>query len=348
MNRKINILHLEDDPFDSELIENEIRNGGIEFEYHRVDTKESFIGEIESIKYDLILADYKLPAFNGAAALEISRKLCPDIPFVVISGTLGDDIAVEMVKNGATDYVLKQRLIRLVPVIERAIHENDERMKRRNAESLIRQSLREKEILLKEIHHRVKNNLQIISSIIKLQASYSNDSTTKEICKDLQTRVMAMALIHQKLYQTESLSKIDFKDYLQKLVSQLVSVYRLSQQVISVNLDLDNLQLDVDTAVPCGMLISEIVSNSLKHAFPNGSSGKIAIKVNKENGFYLLNIKDNGIGLQHDNNKQSTHHLGMQLIKSLTAQLAGSINISSNGGTEYRIKFFDPSYPRRV
>jgi len=93
-----------------------------------------------------------------------------------------------------------------------------------------------------------------------------------------------MALIHQKLYQTESLSKIDFKDYLQKLVSQLVNVYRLSQQVISLNLELDNLELDVDTAVPCGMLISEIVSNSLKHAFPNGNNGEISIKVDKLDG----------------------------------------------------------------
>ncbi|RPI16702.1 MAG: response regulator [Ignavibacteriae bacterium] len=348
MNKKINILHLEDDPFDSELIESEMRTGGIDFDYTQVDTKVSFIDAIKNEKFDLILADYKLPTFNGSEALKLAQEICPDIPFIIISGTLGDDIAVEMVKNGATDYVLKQRLLRLVPVIERAILESEEKLKRKNAENLIRQSLRDKEILLKEIHHRVKNNLQIISSIIKLQASYSTDPHTKDICKDLQTRVMAMALIHQKLYQTESLSKIDFKDYLQKLVFQLVNVYRLSEQQIFVNLNLENLELDVDTAVPCGMLISEIVSNSLKHAFPNGNNGEISIKVDKQESYYMLNVKDNGIGLPNDKDLTSAHSLGMQLIKSLTAQLAGTLNIKTNHGTEYNIKFFDSAYQKRM
>jgi len=137
MDRKICILHLEDDPFDSELIENEIRNGKVDFDYHRVETRESFIEAVKNNKYDLILADYRLPAFDGGEALGIAQNICPDLPFIVISGTLGDDIAVEMVKKGATDYVLKQRLVRLVPAIERAIHENDERIKRKKAESLI-------------------------------------------------------------------------------------------------------------------------------------------------------------------------------------------------------------------
>jgi len=203
----------------------------------------------------------------------------------------------------------------------------------------IQASLAEKEVLLKEIHHRVKNNLQIISSLLSLQSGYIEDQQTLGILKTGENRVASMALIHEQLYQSEDLAKIDLVDYIQNLVANLFSSYDVNSQQINLHLNIGNILLCLDVAIPCGLIINELISNSLKHAFPNSKKGNIYIEMYTINEQYCLNIRDDGVGLPQYIDPNNTDSLGLQIVAALTQQLEGSLKINSNNGTEFQIKF---------
>jgi len=206
------------------------------------------------------------------------------------------------------------------------------------AQEITRTSLHEKEVLLKEIHHRVKNNLQIISSLLNLQSGTSHDNSSA--FKESQSRIKSMALIHEKLYQSESLSHIDFSGYVASLTSYLVRSYSLSPNV-TMEMDIQGISLDVDKAIPCGLIINELVSNSLKYAFPEQRKGLIRINMIKNEGSYLLIISDNGTGLPIGMDFRNTTSLGLQLVNTLTDQIEGNIELVPGIGTAYRISFKD-------
>ncbi|WP_377474964.1 MAG: PAS domain S-box protein [Microcoleus anatoxicus] len=211
---------------------------------------------------------------------------------------------------------------------------------RKRSDFQLRASLKEKEVLLKEIHHRVKNNLQVISSLLKLQAGYIDDENVQSLFTESYNRVRSMALIHEKLYQTSNLAKIDAADYIRNLVDNLFRSYNISTQKIDLCLKVDKILLDVDTAVPCGLIINEIVSNALKYAFNNQKCGEISIHfIKKDRDYLLLSIKDNGKGLPPDFNLEESESLGLQLVVNLTEQLEGTLNYGSNGGTCFKILF---------
>ena len=209
----------------------------------------------------------------------------------------------------------------------------------------IQHSLKEKDVLLKEIHHRVKNNLQIIISLLNLQSGYIKDESTLKAVKDGQLRVRSMALVHEKFYQADDLTEINFGDYIEKLCHYLFQAYGDKTDRIRVRLDTEPIGLDMDTAMPCGLLINEIVSNSYKYAFPGGVSGEIAISFRRLEGKIALTIKDNGVGLPADFEVETSETLGMQLIQALTGQLDGSISLIREGGTGFTIIF---QYPRHT
>jgi len=212
---------------------------------------------------------------------------------------------------------------------------------RKKAEEEINNSLKEKEILLREIHHRVKNNMQIISSLLKLQSGYTDERKYRDIFKDCQNRIASMALIHEKLYQSVELTKIDLDDYIRNLVNSLFQSYDISKGTITLNIDIEKVSLGIDLATPCGLIISELVSNSLKHAFPNGREGgiKVAFRQTDENTFELT-VNDNGIGIPEDMDFRKTESLGLSLFTMLVEdQLEGEISLDRSKGTEFRIKF---------
>jgi PAS domain S-box-containing protein len=211
---------------------------------------------------------------------------------------------------------------------------------RKQAEEKIQASLVEKEVLLKEIYHRVKNNLQVISSILNLQSEYIKDQQDLEIFKQSQQRINSMALIHEKLYQSEDLAKINFSEYIQNLVASLFSYYEFSTDEISSIIDIDNIFIGLDTAIPCGLIVNELVSNSLKYAFPKGKSGEICVRLIAEyDNIFTLSVSDNGIGLPINFDLKKTTTLGLQLVESLTNQLSGYIKVVSNSGVDFRITF---------
>ena len=219
---------------------------------------------------------------------------------------------------------------------------------RKQTESLIQASLLEKETLLKEIHHRVKNNLQIISSLLRLQSRQIKDQWTLELFKESQNRVQAMALIHEKLYQSSNLAHIDFQEYITTLVEHLCRSYDIHQPAITIKINVEPVPLPIDTAIPCGLIINELVSNSLKYAFPGNQGGEICVNlqfgvspcnapVDKER--FILTISDNGIGLPEDLDFRNTGSLGLQLVCRLAKQIGVSLELNRSQGTEFKFAF---------
>lgn len=469
---------LEDMDTDAELIQREMKRGEIDFLVTRVLNKPSFEKAFDSFKPDLILSDYSLPAYDGISALEYVRKHDSEIPFIFVTGAMGEEWAIETFKRGATDYVLKDKLSRLVPVIKRALEEVIKQSELRNAElalyesekkyrqlvdnslagifiaqdliikfcnqrfaelfgykkasdlynksikefvkdsswgtvrtqlesketidnpemrydfegnhckgnhlvleaignfiiyngqpaiqgtviniterkqneTKLKNSLKEKNILIKEVHHRVKNNMQIIQSLLRLQAQYIQDEATKNAFQESQNRIYSLALVHEKLYCSDDFTFIDFKDYINSLISSLSLFYNTARNPISISTDIKDLNFSIDQAIPCGLIINELVTNAMKHAFPEDFQGKreIVIRAHKKHENILLSIIDNGIGLQKAHKEAKKESLGLNLITILTEdQLEGKVAFSSTRkGTTVDIEFpYDSDFEIKI
>lgn len=216
---------------------------------------------------------------------------------------------------------------------------------RKRIEEATKASLREKDILLREIHHRVKNNLQIIASLLKLQSALIENVEARGMFKMSHDRIRTMALIHEKLYQSKDLARIDFGAYIRSLGTHLLASYGVTPGDVRVATRADHVYLDINTAIPCGLIINELVSNALKHAFPRGRTGEIQIECHAtKDGLHTLQIEDNGIGFPPEVDFQNTETLGLQLVNTLVRQLEGSITLDTAAGTKYMITFAELKY----
>lgn len=529
--KKWHILILEDSVNEAESIERELRQAGMDCLALRVDSQNGFKKALKQSQPDIILADFKVPGFDGMTALKMARDLAPDVPFIFVSGSISEDKAIAALTLGAVDYIFKENLARLGPAVAMAMEdarlkrkkrESDKKLrchaqelqllsaaasafvhindlekiydylaevirgvsgadylmlstydedleavrpkkiagfepfqeiisrrfgvdqtqmtfflkdmrpddfsdfvsrrlvkvrdglyglsnrkmsrllcrtiekkldigaihtmgfswenrlfggltviikkggelrnhshievlinmaaiaiKRLLAEESLRRLLREKEVLLKEIHHRVKNNLQIISGLLTLQADRAGAKPLADIFQESQDRIRSIALIHEKIYQSENLSEIDFSEYLRLLTGNLFTSHGLTTGRITVVFKLTSINLNIDKAFPLALIVNELVTNSLKHAFPGGKSGEIRIELHEvgDKGsasrapMYELVVADNGIGLTAGFNLQSQKSLGMYLISILVKQLQATLAIESVQGAEFRIRF---------
>jgi two-component sensor histidine kinase len=204
----------------------------------------------------------------------------------------------------------------------------------------LRASLKEKDLLLKEVHHRVKNNMQVIYSLLNLQSGHIEDPQALSMFKESQNRVKSMAMIHEKLYKSEDLARINFADYLRSLTMDLSRSYRAGSDRIQLKIDAQDAFLGIDKAIPCGLITNELVSNSLKHAFPGDTKGEIHIELFRDdNGEFRLNVSDNGIGFPEGVDFRNTESLGLQLVNTLIEQLNGTIELDRSCGTAFKIIF---------
>ncbi len=218
---------------------------------------------------------------------------------------------------------------------------------KKKAQTQIKKSLQVKDMLLKEIHHRVKNNLMVISSLLNLQSRCIKDEASKSIFKDSQNRARSMAMIHELLYQSSDLKSINFGNYINKLTNELCSVYITDPNKIKLNMDIGDIMLDINTAIPLGLIVNELVSNSMKHAFPNNKQGKIDIKFNLDNGNYSMIVSDNGVGFPQDYNIENSDSLGLKIVNSLTEQIDGEIKIEISNGSKFILNFKEETYNNR-
>ncbi|AXV40487.1 sensor histidine kinase [Methanobacterium sp. BAmetb5] len=472
MGSNIRILILEDVPLDLELMEAELKRNNIDFISRCVEEEVEYRKEIEEFKPDIILADHSLPHFDGISAMYIARELVPEIPFIFVSGQMGEEFAVEMLKEGATDYVLKHNLSKLSHAVKRALKEAEEHRNKKEAEKAlieserrlhdlniyletiinaspfaiidlyldgrvkslwnpaaenifgwkktevmgkplpflddnrqpdyeeiienvisgefksdmelecakndgtliytmmatapllnvdnniqgvmatfadisglvlaekqIKASLEEKEVLLREIHHRVKNNLQIISSLMSLQSEYTQEPETLKMFQESKNRIRSMALIHEKLYQSKDMAHIDFGEYLKSLTKMLSSFHREKKDDVNVCLNCEDIFLEIDTAISLGLIVNELVSNCFKHAFPGSRKGNIEINLLMIGGKCKLEVVDDGVGLSGDFDLNHTKSLGLQIVQTLTMQLKGILEIDKENQTLFRVLF---------
>ncbi|MCP4136747.1 MAG: hypothetical protein GY754_37605 [bacterium] len=214
---------------------------------------------------------------------------------------------------------------------------------REESEKIMAESLKEKEVLLKEIHHRVKNNMQVISSLLALQADYIRDDYDRELFNESHNRIHTMALVHEKLYQSNNMASINFAEYIVELSENLFQFYHIDRSLIDFKVDVNNIFITIDTAIPCAQIINELISNSLKYAFPNNRQGLISISLLKKNienkEKHFLTVRDNGIGIPGTIDFEKTETLGMQMVMALARQLKGVVELNREDGTGFTITF---------
>lgn len=236
-------------------------------------------------------------------------------------------------------------------LMEKSTALEDEIVQRQEAQHQAETSLKEKELLLQEIHHRVKNNMQIVSSLLRLQSRRLDDAKTVEIINDSRSRIGAMSLIHKTLYRPTNLTSVSLHEYINELALQLFDFYAVDPDRITMVTDLDSISLNIETATPCGLIINELVTNSLKYAFPDGRQGAIFVTLKRDGqgSGYVLRVADNGIGLPAGLDIRRTDSLGLQLVVNLAEQqLQGQIEVAREQGSSFTITFQEIGYVRRI
>ena len=318
-----------------------VQNEGTEYGFiYIVSTMESLEHEIRKAWIFMLLIGILLVVLSAVFASILQRFISlPILKLAQVTEHISNqgDFSLRVKKNGTDELgILYDGFNSMLE----QLHLRE--LERNRAEEEMKASLREKEILLKEIHHRVKNNLQIVSSLLSLQSEHIQDRQAVDMFLDCQNRVRSMALVHEKLYHAPDLASIHFADYVEALIMGLQTSYRALDHRIKFDIDMIDLNLGIDRAIPCGLLIHELVSNSLKHAFNLHSEGLIQIKLrrNEENGKLHLWIRDNGTGMPKDVDYRNTDSLGLRLAVILAEkQLRGSIELMSSPGTAFEIVF---------
>jgi len=443
---RLRALILEDRLEDAELMAHELRRNGFDPQWQRVETEQDFLAHLNPAP-DVILADYTMPELDARRALQLLQENGLDIPFIVVSGTIGEDVAVAMMRQGAADYLLKDRLVRLGPAVRHALIENNLRREKgrtekelqasearfltfmhhspaltfikdefgrivyvnnasgygvevaarlragdasvfesgessrmieevANADGQVRQmlsfrflfrdaagrrllggvsvditeqkaaekalceALAAKDVLLREVHHRVKNNLQTISSLLNMQAELLPDPATRHALRDAQRRVHSMALIHEQVYGDKDMDEVDFGEYAKRLARDLLDSFGVQAGRVRLRFALDPVSLAMDQMIPCGLILNELITNSLKYAFPGERAGEIQVALRCDEGrTVIMAVADNGVGLPPGMDARRPESLGMQIVEILTRQLGGRLVQQSAKGLSSVVTF---------
>jgi two-component sensor histidine kinase len=246
-------------------------------------------------------------------------------------------IGLVMVANRKTDYdehdreFVERVAAYLAPVLKA-------RLQRDAHESALTAALAGKEVLLQEVHHRVKNNLQIIASLLNMQEETLPEAARRAL-DDSQRRVRSMALVHEQLYSSEQPDQLDFADYVSSLAADLFGAFNIDPQMVRIRLDLEPVVLQGDLAMPCGLILNELLTNALKYAFPEGRDGEMLVALRNGNGRVTLQVADNGIGLPHGFNEERPNSLGLNIVVILTKQLNGRMEYKSGSGADFTLSF---------
>lgn len=374
-NKVISVLLIEDNPADIALIREMLNESQkTDYKLHYFKRLDEGLKYLKENRADVLLLDLNLPDGQGFETFQKANQNAPDIPIVILTAFDDEETAINAVKQDAQDYLTKEKvdsslltcsisyaierksiqsqLKKYQEHLEELVEERTDELKKSNenlkreiiarkkAEDEIRASLNEKNILLEEIHNRVENNLITVSNLIGLEYTLT-DKEPIEIYQDSQNRVKAIALIHEKLSKSEDFAVIDFAAYAEELVKYLLKSYAVDNNLIKVNIEINGVLLDIDTAIPSGLILNELISNSLKHAFKNRINGEINVSLCLNHDNFELNVSDNGIGLSEDLDYIYAETPGLQLINTLVRQLDGIIELDTKGGTSFKITFRD-------
>ncbi|MBF0537225.1 MAG: response regulator [Nitrospirae bacterium] len=322
------------------------------------------LDKYKSGRHDIVITDIDMPVVNGIAMTRQIKELNSEQIVIVVSAYDDSRSLRELINANVSSFILKpvevaNLLDALYTACKRIVNERQIFQWHNDIEDTVRQrtielseankglsaSLKDKTALLKEVHHRVRNNLQIISSLLSLQAETITDKHLLSIFMDSQQRIRSMALIHEKLYQSADISRLDFAQYVEELAAELLETYSSYNNNANIKLELDldknAAMLDINMVVPCALVICELVSNSLKYAFSNGQEGCIRIRFAKRTeGKFELIVGDNGVGLPEGFDIKKLNSLGMNLVCDLiTRKLKGQFAIDSSNGTTFKVLF---------
>lgn len=341
--KQLKILHLEDTSSDAFLVERCLKKAIPSSTFHVVDNKGDYLRALEEFSPDVILSDHSMPRFDSTQALDLFNQEKRNIPFILVTGAVSEEFAVQSLQRGADDYILKSSLDRLPNAVKRSL---DKKKTEKQRDELVHKLevslkekdvlLKEKDVLLKEVHHRVKNNLAIITSLLNIQAISVNDDHYKSLLVESKNRVRSMGMIHEMLYQQDDFSSVSFEPYILKLLQFISSNYRRPDLCVSYNVDARDIYLNMNTAVPCALIINELITNAYKHAFKGKDNGEIKVSLSRIGDKYTLTVQDNGIGIP-GNHDEST--LGMSLVHGLAKQIGGEVSRKNNNGTSFIITF---------
>jgi two-component sensor histidine kinase len=318
---------------------------GSELEFFEAGCAAQGFKTCRAVMPDCVLLDYKLPDMTG---LEFLSELCPEdavltptVAVVMLTGIASEQVAVRAMRAGAHDYLEKDRISAegLSMAVRKATEKVSLIRALKGERDRLTRSLAEKEILIQEVHHRVKNNLAVIASLLRLQATALADDRLSSALRDSQNRVESMALIHEQLYANADLREVDLAQHASLLAGSLFHSYGIDAARISWRVALEPLRLGVDQAIPLGLIMNELVSNALKHAFPDGRSGELVIEGGRDGRLIYLTVRDNGIGVRPGVERVRPNSLGMQIIQVLTRQLKGAFEVACAQPATFRISF---------
>lgn len=287
--RALRILLLEDSALDVELVTETLASAGLSAAITNVVSGADFTKAVRESVWDLILADYFLPAFDGLSALDLAREFCPDTPFIFVSGTLGEEVAIEALKRGATDYVLKQRLERLPATVLRALSEAHARIERRRAQKALHRLLDERTALLHELDHRVKNNLQLLLSLIGIDIRQAGSKEVRDALGYMRQRLNALAAAHRDLYDGKGSARFDAATFARSLCEELTA--NVEAVRITPEFHLEAIEVEAAKAAPMALLFNEIVVNALAHAYEH-RHGKLKLAMGSGDGRIYFELSD--------------------------------------------------------
>ena len=333
-NTAIHILISEDRECDYIFTDGLLKKISAEFEVSWAQSFEKTLTMLHTNTFDICLLDYRLGIYTGFDVLGRVRQISLKTAFIIFTGISGSDIDNQAIQLGASDYLAKDDLNPelLERSIRYAIH-------RKKYEEKIARYVNEREILLKELEHRVKNNLQIVSGMLGLQNRATKNAEAKRIILKAQMRIRTMALIHEKLYQlSEAIGEIDFRDYTHDLMALLLDSHAQAATDVQVEIEMPHNRLDISKAVPLSLIISELVANAIAHAFHKGGPGKkISLRMRRYGEYLHFNFKDNGKGYRRSSKQETS--FGLHLIDLLAKQLCGSLRFTGKKGLGVHIRF---------
>lgn len=353
MDEKVNILLVDDDPRNLDVLESILVLQ--DFSLFRARTANEALLALITYEFAVIILDVRMPEIGGFELAQIikQRKKTSHVPIIFLTAYYQEDKDVlQGYGAGAVDYlskpvnplILKSKVAVFVDLFRktRALAKLNLAMESEIASQLeqLKASLSEKDTLLKEIHHRVKNNLQIISSLISLQSNKITDPMQKRLFQDTRDRVKSMALVHEKLYQSKDLGRVEMAEYARQLMTDLFLVNGAAASKIRLILDLMPVFLPVDIAIPCGLILNELTTNAIKHAFDDRPSGRITVQLQVESEELVrITFSDDGCGFAAGLDWRKAETLGLQLVHMLTEQLHGTIDMSNGPGTTFQLSF---------
>ncbi|WP_243370151.1 sensor histidine kinase [Microvirga solisilvae] len=323
--RTLRILLLEDSALDAELVTETLSAAGLRADIERVDLEQDFSQALGSGTWDLVLADYLLPGFDGLNALKLVRERRPELPFVFVSGALGEEVAVEALKRGATDYVIKDKLNRLPATVLRALAEAGERTEKRQAQDALQKLLDERTALLHELDHRVKNNLQLLLSLTGIEIRHAEDEATTRVLERMRERLQALGAAHRDLYDGNGSSRFDVSRFARELCEELAAAR--PDMAIMPEFDVEDIEVEAAKAAPMALLFNELIVNTLTHAYKE-RHGKLKLGMRVRDNQLLFQISDDAFSPQEK--RAAQEGASGTILKGLARQLDASVEWPSD------------------